>query len=68
MSSCGTSSGLADDGVGTENVDEVLGLAITTTWEKRDLLTDVKCKGGLQLRICESVVFVSRGKFHALEW
>jgi hypothetical protein len=33
--------GITDDGV--------LGLAITTTWDKRDLFTGFKCKGGLQL-------------------
>jgi hypothetical protein len=32
--------------------------------EKRDPLTGVKCKGRLQLHVCESVVFVSWGKVH----
>jgi hypothetical protein len=47
-----------------KSVQKVLGLAVATTWEKRDPLTSVKRKGRLQLHVCESVVFVSGGKVH----
>jgi hypothetical protein len=47
---------------------KVFGLAVATTWEKRDPLTGVKCKGKLQLHVCESVVFVSGGKVLSDGW